>query len=74
MADDDSWRGKVGGMTDEEVDEFLKGPHLCRLACLDEEGWPYIVPLWYQYRDGGYYLGLSRGSTSASTSGRRCRR
>ena len=56
MADDDSWRGKVGGMTDEEVGEFLKGPHLCRLACLDEEGWPYIVPLWYQYRDGGYYV------------------
>ena len=56
MADNDSWRGKVGGMTDEEVDEFLKGPHLCRLACLDEEGWPYIVPLWYQYRDGGYYV------------------
>ena len=56
MADDDSWRGKVGGMSDEEVDEFLKGPHLCRLACLDEEGWPYIVPLWYQYRDGGYYV------------------
>ena len=56
MADSDAWRGKVGGMTDEEVDEFLKGPHLCRLACLDEEGWPYIVPLWYQYRDGGYYV------------------
>ena len=56
MADSDTWRGKVGGMTDEEVDEFLKGPHLCRLACLDEEGWPYIVPLWYQYRDGGYYV------------------
>ena len=56
MADSDTWRGKVGGMTDEEVDEFLKGPHLCRLACLDEESWPYIVPLWYQYRDGGYYV------------------
>ena len=56
MAEKDAWRGKVGGMSDDEVDEFLKGPHLCRLACLDEEGWPYIVPLWYQHRDGGFYV------------------
>ena len=56
MAESDTWRGKVGGMSDEEVNEFLKEPHLCRLACLDEEGWPYIVPLWYQHRDGGFYV------------------
>ena len=56
MAESDAWRGKVGGMSDDEVGEFLKGPHLCRLGCLDEEGWPYVVPLWYQYRDGGFYV------------------
>ena len=58
MADteNDSWRGKVGRMSDQEVKTFLDGPHLCRLACLDDEGWPYIVPLWYQYSDGGFYV------------------
>lgn len=51
-----SWRGRVGGMSDEEMNEFLSTNVLCRLACLDDEGWPYVVPTWFQFRDGGYYI------------------
>ncbi|MGH2531442.1 MAG: pyridoxamine 5'-phosphate oxidase family protein [Thermomicrobiales bacterium] len=51
-----SWRGKVGRMSQEEMEEFLSSDVLCRLGCLDEDGWPYVVPVWYQYRDGGFYV------------------
>lgn len=44
------WRGeKVGGMTRTELNEFLAGPWIARLACLKPDGAPYIVPLWYHW-------------------------
>ncbi len=43
-------------MSQAEVEGFLARNPLCRLGCLDEEGWPYVVPVWYQYRDGGFYI------------------
>jgi nitroimidazol reductase NimA-like FMN-containing flavoprotein (pyridoxamine 5'-phosphate oxidase superfamily) len=52
----EEWRGKIGGMSQAEIAAFLAGNPLCRLACLDETGWPYVVPIWYEYQDGGYYL------------------
>ena len=54
--DDEPWRGRVGKLTEAELLEFLAGNHLCRLAVLDSDGWPYIVPVWFQYQDGGYYI------------------
>ncbi len=50
------WRGKVGKLTDEEVSEFLSTDVLCRLGVLDDDGWPYVVPVWFLYRDGGFYI------------------
>jgi hypothetical protein len=38
------------------MEAFLATDILCRLGCLDEEGWPYVVPVWFQYRDGGFYI------------------
>jgi nitroimidazol reductase NimA-like FMN-containing flavoprotein (pyridoxamine 5'-phosphate oxidase superfamily) len=43
-------------MSDEEIAAFLSGPAICRLGCLDEEGWPYVVPVWMHYADGGFYV------------------
>ena len=37
------WRGKVGGMSDEERDAFLERGVVMRLACLDAEGRPYVA-------------------------------
>lgn len=56
QAKDESWRGEVGKMSPAAMEEFLAGDILCRLGCLDGEGWPYVVPVWYQYADGGFYL------------------
>ncbi|MCA9880855.1 MAG: pyridoxamine 5'-phosphate oxidase family protein [Thermomicrobiales bacterium] len=52
----EAWRGKVGKLTAEELDAFLAGGHVARLGVLDEIGWPYVVPTWYQWADGGFYI------------------
>ena len=46
---DESWRGKIGKMSADEVDAFLNEPFLARVACLDDNEWPYVVPCWYQW-------------------------
>jgi hypothetical protein len=57
MADEkESWRGKIGKMSDADVRAFVAGATLARLGCLDDQGWPYVVPVWHEYADGGYYL------------------
>lgn len=50
------WRGAIGRLTDEEVAEFLGGDVLCRLGCLDEDGWPYVVPVWFEHTGAGFYI------------------
>jgi hypothetical protein len=52
----EEWRSTVGGMSDEEIANFLSTDALCRLAMLDDEGWPYVVPVWFHFRDGGFYV------------------
>lgn len=52
----DAWRGKVGKMTPVELDAFLAEGVIARLGCLDEEGWPYVVPIWFQFDDDGFYV------------------
>ena len=56
MAEDQSWRGKVGKLNQDEMTEFLAGDVFCRIGCLDEEGWPYVVPCWFEYSDAGFYI------------------
>ena len=46
---DESWRGKIGKMSTDEIDGFLNEPFLARVACLDDNDWPYVVPCWYQW-------------------------
>jgi general stress protein 26 len=53
---DEAWRGKVGRLSEEEKNAFLGEGQLGRLAVLDDDGWPYVVPVWYEYSDGGYYI------------------
>ena len=52
----EEWRGKVGKLSEEELDTFLAGGNVARLGCLDPSGWPYVVPTWYQWADGGFYI------------------
>ncbi len=46
----------MAAMTDEERAEFLAQPVIGRLGCLDDDGYPYVVPVWFAYADGGFYL------------------
>ncbi|HET8627643.1 MAG TPA: pyridoxamine 5'-phosphate oxidase family protein [Thermomicrobiales bacterium] len=48
--------GREGRLRPEEVDAFLARPLLCRLACLDGEGWPYVVPTWYEWDSEVFWL------------------
>jgi nitroimidazol reductase NimA-like FMN-containing flavoprotein (pyridoxamine 5'-phosphate oxidase superfamily) len=52
----EEWRGKVGKLTDEELDAFLAQGNVARLGCLDDAGWPYVVPTWFQWAEGGFYI------------------
>jgi nitroimidazol reductase NimA-like FMN-containing flavoprotein (pyridoxamine 5'-phosphate oxidase superfamily) len=53
---DEGWRGKIGKMSPAEIDEFLAEPNLARLACLDDNGWPYAVACWYQWDGKALWL------------------
>ncbi len=56
MSDREEWRGKIGPLSEEDLAEFFAGNPVCKLGCLDAEGWPYVVPCWFEYSDGGYYI------------------
>ena len=56
MSENRDWRGKLGGMSREEVDAFLAGPWIARLACLKPDGWPYIVPTWYRWDGESFWV------------------
>jgi hypothetical protein len=46
----------MAAMTPDQITAFLHTDVLCRLGCLDEEGYPYVVPCWFTYADGGFYV------------------
>lgn len=52
----EAWRGKVGKMSREEMEAFLAEGVVGRLGVLDDEGAPYVVPVWYQFADEGFYV------------------
>ncbi|MGC0272238.1 pyridoxamine 5'-phosphate oxidase family protein [Pseudactinotalea sp. Z1739] len=56
---DESWRGKIGKLDQEELDAFLHTGTIARLACLDGDGWPYIVPCWHEW-DGSVFWVVAR--------------
>ena len=43
-------------MNQSQIDELLHSDTICRLACVDDEGAPYVVPCWFTYADGGFYV------------------
>ncbi|HJP34948.1 MAG: pyridoxamine 5'-phosphate oxidase family protein [Gammaproteobacteria bacterium] len=52
-----SWRGnKFGALSGEELDEFLRGPWIARLACLKPDGAPYVVPVWYHWDGDAFWV------------------
>ena len=53
---DESWRGKVGRLEREEMAAFLEEARIARLACLDGDGWPYVVPCWHEWDGDAFWV------------------
>ena len=57
VSTDELWRGsRSTGLHGAELDAFLAEPWVAGLACLKENGYPYTVPVWYEWRDGAVWL------------------
>jgi hypothetical protein len=52
----EGWRGKVGRLDEGELAAFLAEGRVARLGCLGPDGWPYVVPTWFQFADGGFWI------------------
>lgn len=51
------WRNEASGpLTLAELDRFLAGDLLATLCCVQEDGYPYSVPVWYQWEDGRFWV------------------
>jgi general stress protein 26 len=49
----------AGGIPSDQVQEFLASPDstwLLKLAHTKEDGWPMVVPLWYQWDGEAFYV------------------
>ena len=64
----EDWRGTIGTMSPEDLADLFRKGNICRLATLDERGWPYVVPVWFEYdgADGGFWFVPRRKSAWAT--------
>lgn len=49
----------AGGMPDHEIEEFLRSPDstwLLKLSFMKGDGWPMVVPLWFQWDGEAFYV------------------
>jgi nitroimidazol reductase NimA-like FMN-containing flavoprotein (pyridoxamine 5'-phosphate oxidase superfamily) len=45
-------------LKEQRLDEFLAGPWIARLGVVDDEGDPYIVPIWYDWTGDGALIAV----------------
>jgi nitroimidazol reductase NimA-like FMN-containing flavoprotein (pyridoxamine 5'-phosphate oxidase superfamily) len=43
-------------MTTSELDTFLEEERVLRLATVDEDGWPAVVPVWFVWHEGAFWV------------------
>jgi len=58
-----AWHPQVA-MTKDEIDEFLSGRWIARLATHGTDGYPHIAPLWYYWDGECFYVSLTRNRQS----------
>ena len=49
-------RGRAIAMSPEEVDDFLRGEHTCRVATAGGDGRPHVAPLWFVWDGTALWL------------------
>jgi nitroimidazol reductase NimA-like FMN-containing flavoprotein (pyridoxamine 5'-phosphate oxidase superfamily) len=61
-------------MTDDELHGFLTASKVLRVATLDDDGWPSVVPVWYVWHEGAFWVwNLTRAKrTRQLQAGTRC--
>ncbi|PWH17082.1 MAG: hypothetical protein DDG59_08535 [Anaerolineae bacterium] len=50
----------------QDIDQFLQAPLVARLACLNREGRPHVVPVWQEWDGTSFYVAAWEGSQWAS--------
>lgn len=63
MAED--WRGNIGGMDEERMNLFLSGDVNARVAVIDDQGRPYVLPLWYHWDGDAFWFVIRERSAIA---------
>ena len=48
--------GKNKKLTPEEIEEFLAGAVVARVATIDENGFPYIIPVWQEWDGEAFWI------------------
>ncbi|MDE1812721.1 MAG: pyridoxamine 5'-phosphate oxidase family protein [Thaumarchaeota archaeon] len=46
-------------------EKFLRSQKILRLATIDSSGGPHIVPVWYMYANGKFYIGTNTKTRKA---------
>jgi nitroimidazol reductase NimA-like FMN-containing flavoprotein (pyridoxamine 5'-phosphate oxidase superfamily) len=44
------------GLTPEELDAFARTPVVARLGMIDDDGYPYVIPVWFEYDGAAYWV------------------
>lgn len=45
--------------------KFLRSQKILRLATIDKDDIPHVVPVWYLYRNGNFYIGTNSSTKKA---------
>lgn len=53
------------GHAREQVERFLEAQQTMRLATIRGDGTPHVVPVWYLYEDGTFYVGTHTRTAKA---------
>ena len=49
----------------DDIDSFLGGVHIARMATVREDGRPHIAPIWYMWKDGAIYMETGHDTVKA---------
>lgn len=52
-------------MSTTEINAFLEGVHIARVATVRPDGRPHVAPVWYLWRDGALYFETAQDSVKA---------
>ncbi len=53
-------------LSQQDIDQFLQSPLVARLACLNSEGKPHVVPVWQEWDGQSFYVAAWEGSQWAA--------